>query len=55
MKTRTVALILVMLVGLASKAQAQSTAFTSVGAEDEEDLLAHEVDDPTVILTQLKL
>ena len=55
MKTRAVALFLVMVLALVSKvAQGQSGAVTSVGAETEEDQLAHEVDDPTVILTQLK-
>jgi hypothetical protein len=54
MKVRAVALILVMFFAVASRAQAQSDAVASTGAETEEDQLAREVDDPTVILTQLK-
>jgi hypothetical protein len=54
MKDLVVALILVILLAGLGRAQGQSGAVTSVGAETEEDQLAREVDDPTVILTQLK-
>jgi hypothetical protein len=54
MKARAVALILVMLLAVARMAEGQSGAVTSVGVETEEDQLAREVDDPTVILAQLK-
>ena len=54
MKARAVTLILVMFFAIASRAQSQSDAVASTGAETEEDQLAREVDDPTVILTQLK-
>ena len=54
MKAQAVTLILVMVFAIAGKTQAQSDVVASTGAESEEDLLAREVDDPTVILTQLK-
>ncbi|MGO9266434.1 MAG: hypothetical protein ACLQBA_16395 [Candidatus Binataceae bacterium] len=54
MKAQAVTLILVMVFALAGTTQAQSDVVASTGAESEEDLLAREVDDPTVILTQLK-
>lgn len=54
MKAQAVTLILVMVFAIAGKTQAQNDVVASTGAESEEDLLAREVDDPTVILTQLK-
>jgi hypothetical protein len=54
MKTRAVALVVVMLLVMATKGRGQTGAVTSVGAETEEDELAREVDDPTAILAQLK-
>ena len=45
--------ILILLV-MVDEGRAQSAAVTPDGAETEEDVLAREVDDPTVILTQLK-
>jgi len=54
MKAQAVTLILVMVFAIAGKSQAQNDVVASTGAESEEDLLAREVDDPTVILTQLK-
>jgi hypothetical protein len=39
---------------MAGRAHAQGDVLASTGAETEEDQLAREVDDPTVILTQLK-
>jgi len=54
MKAQAVTLILVMVFAIAGKSQAQNDVVASTDAESEEDLLAREVDDPTVILTQLK-
>ena len=55
MKARALALIVaVLLLMVVSSAQGQSSATNSVSTESEEDQLAREVDDPTVILTQLK-
>src|ERR1017187_5442121 len=45
MIARAVALIFVMFLAAASKAQGQSGAVTSVGAKTEEDQRAHEVPD----------
>jgi len=47
-------LIIVAFLVVARTAQGQSSAANSLGTETEEDQLAREVDDPTVILTQLK-
>lgn len=54
MKAKALALIVVVLLMTVSGAQGQSNATNSVGIESEEDQLAREVDDPTVILTQMK-
>ena len=50
-----VSLIAFALLTVASSVRAQSLAANSVVSESEEDRLAQEVDDPTAILTQLKL
>src|SRR5271155_2604077 len=47
--------LLILVLALTGSAQAQSVVANSTGAESEEDFLAREVDDPTAILTQLKL
>lgn len=47
--------LFVLVLALTGSAQAQSVVANSTGAESEEDFLAREVDDPTAILTQLKL
>ena len=44
-----------VLLTIASNARGQNLAANSVVTETEEDQLAREVDDPTAILTQLKL
>jgi len=54
MDTRALALVAVVLLVLAGSAQGQGGAADATGAESEEDQLAREVDDPTVILMQLK-
>jgi hypothetical protein len=55
MTVRTPSLIAFALLMAVSGARGQSLAANSVNSESEEDLLAREVDDPTAILTQLKL
>jgi hypothetical protein len=55
MTVRTLSPIVVALFILVSSAHAQSFGVNSGNGESEEDLLAREVDDPTAILTQLKL
>lgn len=55
MVIRTLSLVAFALVVAMSGARGQSWAANSVHSESEEDLLAREVDDPTAILTQLKL
>jgi hypothetical protein len=55
MVIRTLSLVAFALVVAVSGARGQSMAANSVHSESEEDLLAREVDDPTAILTQLKL
>src|ERR1700674_579766 len=55
MTVRTLSLIAVALLMAVSGARGQSLAANSANSESEEDLLAREVDDPTAILTQLKL
>jgi hypothetical protein len=55
MTVRTLPLIGLMLLVAVSSARAQSLAANSTNSESEEDRLAREVDDPTAILTQLKL
>jgi hypothetical protein len=52
---RTLSLIAFALLMAVSSARGQSLAANSANSESEEDLLAREVDDPTAILTQLKL
>jgi hypothetical protein len=52
---RRLSLIAFALLVAMSGARGQSFAADSVHSESEEDLLAREVDDPTAILTQLKL
>src|SRR5271170_6871495 len=47
--------LFVLVLALTGSAQAQSVVANSTGAESEEDFLAREVEDPTAILTQLKL
>src|ERR1700694_4539987 len=55
MTVRTFSLIALALLMAVSSARGQSLAANSANSESEEDLLAREVDDPTAILTQLKL
>src|SRR5580704_7744010 len=55
MVIRTLSLVAFALVVAVSGARGQSMAANSVHSESEEDVLAREVDDPTAILTQLKL
>jgi hypothetical protein len=55
MTVRTLSPMVVALFILVSSAHAQSFGVNSGNSESEEDLLAREVDDPTAILTQLKL
>ena len=55
MTVRTLPLIGLMLLVAVSSARGQSLGVNSPSSESEEDLLAREVDDPTAILTQLKL
>ena len=50
-----ISLIAFALLTVASSARGQGIAANSVVTESEEDRLAQEVDDPTAILTQLKL
>ena len=52
---RTLSLLAFALLVTVSSARGQSLAANSAGIESEEDRLAREVDDPTAILTQLKL
>jgi hypothetical protein len=52
---RTLPLIALMLLAVASSARGQGLAANPVVTETEEDQLAREVDDPTAILTQLKV
>ncbi len=55
MLVRTLSLIALALLTVVSSARGQNLASGSAGTESEEDRLAREVDDPTAILTQLKL
>jgi hypothetical protein len=55
MTVRTLSLVAFALFVTVSSARGQSLAANSANSESEEDLLAREVDDPTAILTQLKL
>ena len=57
MTVRTFSLVAFALLMAVSSArgQSQGLAANSANSESEEDLLAREVDDPTAILTQLKL
>lgn len=55
MTVRTLPLIALALLLAVGGARGQSIAANSSNSESEEDLLAREVDDPTAILTQLKL
>ena len=55
MTVRTLPLIALGLLLAVGGARGQSIAANSSNSESEEDLLAREVDDPTAILTQLKL
>lgn len=55
MLVRTLSLIAFALLTVVSSARGQILASGSAGTESEEDRLAREVDDPTAILTQLKL
>ena len=52
---RRLSLIAFVLLTVASNARGQNLAANPVVTESEEDQLAREVDDPTAILTQLKL
>jgi hypothetical protein len=52
---RTLLPIAFALLVAVSSARGQSLAANSPNSESEKDLLAREVDDPTAILTQLKL
>jgi hypothetical protein len=54
MKARALTLIVIVFLVMVRSAQGQSSASNSLGTESEEDQLARELDDPTVILTQLK-
>ena len=51
----TLPLIVFVLLMAMGRARGQNIAINSASAESEEDQLAREVDDPTAILTQLKL
>ncbi len=55
MTVRTLPLIALALLLAVGSARGQSLATNPANSESEEDLLAREVDDPTAILTQLKL
>jgi len=55
MTVGTLSLIAVALLMAVSSAHGQSLGVNLANSESEEDLLAREVDDPTAILTQLKL
>src|SRR6266404_2817439 len=55
MTVRTFSLIALTLFMAVSSACGQSLGGNLASSESEEDLLAREVDDPTAILTQLKL
>jgi hypothetical protein len=55
MVVRRLSLIALVVLTVAGSARGQSTAANPVASESEEDRLAEEVDDPTAILTQLKL
>jgi hypothetical protein len=55
MTVRTLSLVAFALFVTVSSARGQSLAASSANSESEEDLLARQVDDPTAILTQLKL
>lgn len=55
MTVGTLSLIAVALLMAMSSAHGQSLGVNLANSESEEDLLAREVDDPTAILTQLKL
>ena len=52
---RTLPLLTVALIVIVSSARGQAVGVNLASSESEEDLLAREVDDPTAILTQLKL
>jgi len=54
MKALALALIIAVFLMVASGAHGQSSATNSAGTESEEEQLAREVDDPTMILTQMK-
>jgi len=55
MVVRRLSLIALVLLTIAGSARGQVTATNPAASESEEDRLAEEVDDPTAILTQLKL
>ena len=55
MTVGTPSLIAVALLMAMGSAHGQSLGVNLANSESEEDLLAREVDDPTAILTQLKL
>ena len=55
MTFRTLSLFAFGLLVIVSNARGQSLGVNLASSESEEDLLAREVDDPTAILTQLKL
>ena len=55
MTVRMFSLLAFALLVTVGRARAQSLAVNAANGESEEDLLAREVDDPTAILTQLKL
>src|SRR5271163_4839983 len=55
MTVRMFSLLAFALLWILSSAHGQSLAANSANSESEEDVLAREVDDPTAILTQLKL
>ena len=52
---RTLSLLAFALLVIVSSARGQSLGLNLASSESEEDVLAREVDDPTAILTQLKL
>ncbi|MGA8057488.1 MAG: hypothetical protein WB999_04550 [Candidatus Binataceae bacterium] len=52
---RTLSLLALALLVIVGSARSQSLGVNSASSESEEDILAREVDDPTAILTQLKL
>ena len=52
---RTLSLLALALLVIVGSARSQSFGVNSASGESEEDVLAREVDDPTAILTQLKL